>query len=178
MIRGLFYIPSKPISFSNSIRKRDEIKYIVVHYTGNSNDTAKGNATYFNTDNKRSAGAHFFVDNNDIYYTIPVYHPAYSVGTNNQKVTAKLFKKCTNYNSISIELCSTNGLPHNETLDNAERLIKALMYTFNIPKERVVRHYDVTGKQCPGWLGWYGENSKDWYRFKLRFSKGVIKCKY
>ena len=43
------------------------------------------------------------------------------------------------------------------------------MFIFNIPKERVVRHYDVTGKICPGWAGWFGENSREWYKFKVRF---------
>ena len=66
-------------------------------------------------------------------------------------------------------MCSDAGKPLDATLDNAERLIKALMFIFNIPKERVVRHYDVTGKVCPGWSGWYGENSREWYKFKVRF---------
>ena len=59
-----------------------------------------------------------------------------------------------------------------DTLDNAEKLIKELMFMFNVPKEHVVRHYDVTGKICPGWPGWCGENSREWYKFKLRFMKG------
>ena len=168
MIKGLYYVPSKNISYSDKVRKRDDIKYIVIHYTGNRTDTAKDNAAFFQKINTRSAGAHFFVDENDIYYTIPVRYPAYSVGTNS-KVKAKLFGKCTNYNSINIELCSDAGDFLPETLDNAEILIKCLMYLFNIPKERVVRHFDVTGKQCPGWEGWCGESSHKWYKFKVRF---------
>ena len=42
------------------------IKYIVMHYTGNSKDTAKANANYF-TGANRYASAHFFVDNDSIY---------------------------------------------------------------------------------------------------------------
>ena len=40
------------------------------------------------------------------------------------------------------------------TLSNAVRLAKILMAKFNIPLERVVRHYDVTKKSCPGVPGW------------------------
>ena len=172
MIKGLYCLPSKSISYSDKKRKREDVKYIVVHYTGNTTDSAKNNASFFAKTNERVAGAHFFVDENEIYYTIPLYYAAYSVGTKNDKVKAKLFGKCTNYNSVNIELCSDAGKPLDATLDNAERLIKALMFIFDIPKERVVRHYDVTGKICPGWPGWYGENSREWYKFKVRFSKG------
>ena len=28
------------------------------------------------------------------------------------------------------------------------------MKKFNIPLDRVVRHYDITGKLCPGVIGW------------------------
>lgn len=125
----------------------------VVHYTGNETDTAKNNASFFATTNTRQAGAHFFVDENDIYYSIRVKYPAHSVGTKNEKVVAKLFGKCTNYNSISVELCSNKGRFLSETLNNAELLIKQLMYLFDIPSERVVRHYDVTGKNALHGMG-------------------------
>lgn len=172
MFKGLFYQQSKDISFSHKERKASDIKYIVVHYTANTTDNAKDNAHYFANGNTVEAGAHFFVDENEIYYTIPLKYPAFSVGTKAKKVTAKLFKKCTNFNSINIELCSTDFKVLDGTLDNAEKLIKELMFMFNIPKERIVRHYDVTGKICPGWPGWFGADSRDWYKFKLRFMKG------
>ena len=172
MFKGLYYLPAKSISYSSKERKRDDIKYIVVHYTGNETDTAKNNAYFFATGNTREAGAHFFVDENDIYYSIRVKYSAYSVGTKDKKVVAKLFGKCTNYNSISVELCSNKGIFLPETLNNAELLIKQLMYLFNVPSERVVRHYDVTGKKCPGWYGWCDNNNSAWYKFKTRFLKG------
>ena len=35
---------AKSISYSPTKRNRKDVKYIVIHYTGNSNDTTKNNA--------------------------------------------------------------------------------------------------------------------------------------
>ena len=46
------------------------------------------------------------------------------------------------------------------------------MQTYNIPADRVIRHYDVSGKLCPGIIGW-NEDSKDvsqWKAFKAKLS--------
>ena len=46
------------------------------------------------------------------------------------------------------------------------------MQTYNIPADRVIRHYDVSGKLCPGIIGW-NEDSKDisqWKEFKAKLS--------
>ena len=61
-----------------------------------------------------------------------------------------------------------------------------IMKKFNIPIENVVRHYDITGKLCPGLLGWNDEvlydkntgkkimdkwnNSDEWLKFKKRLA--------
>ena len=58
------------------------------------------------------------------------------------------------------------------------------MKKYNISIENVVRHYDITGKLCPGLLGWNEEviydkntgkkidgklnNSDEWLKFKKR----------
>ena len=49
------------VNYDNNKR---EIKYIVVHYTGNKGDTAAANTRYFRTMN-RNASAHYFVDKNE-----------------------------------------------------------------------------------------------------------------
>ena len=53
---------AKPVSYDPKKRSKRDVRYIVIHYTGNVGDTAKGNVNYFATTNKREAGAHFFVD--------------------------------------------------------------------------------------------------------------------
>jgi N-acetylmuramoyl-L-alanine amidase CwlA len=43
------------------------------------------------------------------------------------------------------------------SLNNAVKLAKIIMNKYNIPLDRVVRHYDITGKLCPGIIGWNNE---------------------
>ena len=48
-----------------------------------------------------------------------------------------------------------------------------LMEVYGIPASRVIRHYDVTGKLCPGIKGWNLENGSDdkkWQTFKAQLS--------
>lgn len=35
------------------------------------------------------------------------------------------------------------------------------MKKYNIPIDRVVRHYDISGKHCPGIIGWNNEKIYD-----------------
>ena len=44
-----------------------------------------------------------------------------------------------------------------ETLKQCAKLVKILMKKYNIPLERVIRHYDISGKLCPGVMGWNNE---------------------
>ncbi len=78
--------------------------------------------------------------------------------------------KITNANSISIELCSNSGAIAAETIANAVALTKTLMTKYGISASNVYRHFDVTGKLCPGWAGWYGSNSTKWNAFKAQLS--------
>lgn len=155
-------------------RSLSDIKYLVYHYTGNKTDTAKNNATYF-SNNSVGASAHYFVDSNDIYQSVPDYFVAYAVGSKGlldqgykyKSKGAKFWKKCTNQNSISIEMCSENSKHTDKTITNAIALGNMLMRKYNIPEDRVIRHFDVNGKMCP--LTLLGD--KEWANFKTRLSK-------
>ena len=112
---------AKSISYSPIKRNRKDVKYIVIHYTGNSNDTAKNNADYYATGNTRLAGAHFFVDKlGNTARSIPMNRTAWAVGGAKYadcKATGggKYYSKCTNYNSVSIELCGcTEAEPYSK----------------------------------------------------------------
>ena len=50
------------------------------------------------------------------------------------------------------------------------KLTKYLMEKFNIPADRVVRHFDVNGKYCPGVVGWNSAtgDGRAWKAFKQR----------
>lgn len=164
--------PAKSISYGSS-RKAEAIKYIVIHYTGNKTDKAINNAKYYANGNTRSAGAHFFVDEGDvIYQSISPLRVAWAVGGSKYANTkgASLYKVCTNANSVSIEMCSTNGKIAEKTLKNVSTLVKMLMEEYNVPAKNVIRHYDVTGKPCPGYKGWIDNDVTEWNKLKKMVS--------
>ena len=142
-----------------------QIKYIVIHYTGNITDTARANANYFKAVN-RGASAHYFIDDNYCYQVVEDKDVAWAVGRNYG--SNNMFGKVTNNNSISIEMCSTNGSISDATFNNTVTLTKLIMNKYNIAASNVVRHYDVCSKKCPGWNGWStgNGNSDLWNKFK------------
>lgn len=159
-------------------RSTSQIKYLVYHYTANDGDTDEANANYFQN-NIVEASAHYFVDDNSITQSVPDDYVAWSVGGSKYANTngGKFHEICTNYNSISVELCDNvrNGVydftPN--TLNNAVELGRMLMKKYNIPIDHVIRHYDVTGKICPKP---FVENERAWLEFKNRLKEvGWIK---
>lgn len=165
-------LKAKSISYGSK-RAASSIKYLVFHYTGNKTDTAKANANYFATSNTREAGAHYFVDDTTVYQSIDDLLVAWSVGGSRYANAAStgggtLYGICTNSNSLSIEMCSTNGVITEKTQENAIALAKTLMKKYNIDINHVCRHFDVTGKSCPGWTGWIAANTSKWDAFKAK----------
>ena len=153
-------------------RAVSNIRYIVIHYTGNDGDSDEGNANYFK--GVRSASAHYFVDDDSITQSVPDNYVAWSVGGKKYSDCAKTgggkyYNKCTNNNSISIELCDSvkNGVYDftENTLKQAAELTKELMRKYNVPIENIIRHFDVTGKICP--LPFVRDESK-WIAFNNR----------
>ncbi len=157
-----------PAHISNYTKGRKQnIKYIVVHYTANDGDTARNNGNYFSQPN-RNASAHYFVDENEIIQSVKDTNTAWHCGAKSYK-----HPKCRNDNSVGIEMCSEkddkgqyyiNQATQNRTI----RLIKVLMGKYNIPIENVLRHYDVTGKICPEP---FVRNQVQWLDFKKRLSE-------
>lgn len=164
---------------NRTIKSSRTIKYIVLHYTGNATDTAKGNANYFKSVN-RNASAHYFVDDNYVCQVVEDKDVAWAVGKNYG--SNNLFGTVTNNNSISVEMCSKNGRITDETFNNAVELVRQLMKKYNIPVSNVVRHYDVCSKKCPGWSGWGtgADGSEHWQNFRKAISTSdnvVVKYK-
>lgn len=140
------------------------IQYIVIHYTANNGDTAKGNCNYFATGG-RNASAHYFVDENSVYQSVSDDNTAWSVGAKNYA-----HPYCRNHNSISIEMCSrkdNNGAYYikDEVVANTVGLTKELMKKYNIPIDNVLTHNLVTGKRCPEP---FVRNPDLWSAFKKR----------
>lgn len=155
---------SKDNYYSGSTRPDSAIKFIVIHYTANKGDTAKANGRYFQSPN-RHASAHMFVDDDYVVHSVQRNYSAWSVGGSKypdcgRTGGGKLYGKCTNRNSLSIELCGTGDgyRPSQKTIDNAIHLTKCYMKKLNIDKDHVIRHFDVTGKYCPV----YWMDNKKW----------------
>ena len=162
-------IPAKTVSY-NSSSKRDKrgVYYIVIHYTGNKGDTAVGNGMYFQNGNTRAAGAHFFVDKNgEIVKTINMDRTAWSVGGffTKDNGAGKYYQKCTNSNSVSIELCDCIYGTNREQEEAVKWLI-AYIRKYCPNANTVIRHWDVNGKSCPA--PFVGENNKKWEDFKKK----------
>ena len=184
-------------AFANTTAKSNRyIDYIVIHYTAGSTSrpgAAKNNAVMF-ADPSRGASADFIVDDS----TIVQYNPdiknryCWHCGDNKNPYSmgGKFYGKCTNANSIGIEICCTNPNwtdtePANTkawsftsaVINKAVKLTKYLMQTYNIPAERVIRHYDVSGKLCPGIIGWNEDsgNTTEWKHFKERIGDSTTK---
>ncbi len=147
------------------------IRYIAIHYTAGVKSTAGSAIATRSVFLNRKASADFIVDDEDIVQINPDIKNYYcwSVGDKKNVYTGggRLYGKATNKNTVSIEICSnlkrgTSAAMANhagwsfteKSLNNALRLIWYLMKKYNIPKERVVRHYDISGKLCPGIIGW------------------------
>ena len=136
-----------------NLRNTSSIKYIVIHYTAGDGDTDENNTKYFNRTVTQTS-AHYFVDSDSITQSVPDNYVAWSVGGKKYNNNGgRLFEKCVNNNSISIELCDDvkNGViyPSTKTIQNALELTALLMKKYKVPKENVIRHYDVNGKPCP-----------------------------
>lgn len=153
-------------------RNAGDIKYLVIHYTGNDGDAAFANAQYFRS-NVVKASAHYFVDDTTVYRSVPERSTAWAVGGTPWKDCGatgggKMYGFIKNSNSLSIELCGTakdgSCRATESTLANAAELARTLMRRYNIHPENVYRHFDVTGKHCPAYM----MDEEAWMAFKAR----------
>lgn len=178
------------------------IKYLAIHYTaGGSSAPGRAKSMKNSWEKAKRASADFGCDDRDMvqFNPDPRNYRCWSVGDKKNPYSGggQLYKIATNTNTISIEICSSlkPGASASRTnhegwyfteavLNNAVKLAKILMKKYNIPLERVVRHYDISGKVCPGVLGWNNaglndtkgnkitgkNNSHKWEEFKERLN--------
>ena len=163
---------AKSISYGNK-RPLSNIKYIVIHYTGNKGDTAQNNLDYFANGNTRQAGAHFFVDKKgNVGKSIPMSRTAWAVGGDHRsgrKGEAAYFGKCTNANSVSIELCDMCLKTNWEQMYATRKLVKYIQSKCPNAKT-IIRHWDVNGKDCPA--PFTGSGNEKWTEFKRFITTG------
>ncbi len=137
-----------------------EVEYIVIHYVGNANTSAKANWDYFhglsvpsNNVNGKKASSNFIVGlEGEVIQCMPLNEMAY----------------CSNhYNpfSISIEVChpDESGQFNSKTYMETVKLTAWLCKELGLTEKDVIRHYDVTGKKCPMY---YVNNPEAWDQFR------------
>ena len=122
--------------------------YIVIHETGNTDigADAERHYRYFNGGD-RGASAHYFVDDKQIIQVVE--HNVQSWHNGKKYVSNPAVPQCNNSNSIGIEICVNQDGAYSKAVANAVDLTKKLMKELNIPVDKVIRHYDSCGKQCP-----------------------------
>jgi N-acetyl-anhydromuramyl-L-alanine amidase AmpD len=133
-----------------------DIKKIVVHYLGNPETTAQENRDYFESlknlqDTYMSANYVVGMDA-EIIQCVPDGEVAWASNR-------------ANYYSISIENChhDESGKFTDATYWSDVHLVAYLSERYDIDRDDIIRHYDVTGKDCPKW---YVDHPDDWEQFK------------
>lgn len=156
----------RPIKRNYRSRGKVGIRYLVIHDTANLNKGAGAlNHRNYVENNERGASAHYFVDDKVIVQYVGDSLAAGSVGDGKGRFGI------TNSNSLSIEMCINSDADYAKTYKNTVELTKNLMKKFNIPCERVVRHYDASRKNCPGHMS--RNNWKKWWQFKEDIMKPI-----
>ena len=146
-----------PNKWSRPQIKIGTIKNIVVHWVGNAGSTAENNAKYFDSlkDGRGVyASAHYIIGNDGVVIRcVPENEVAYHAS------------KANNY-SIGIEVCHPDNAGKYTDLAY-KALIELLVdlcsrYKLD-PTQAIIRHYDVSGKDCPRF---YVKNAEAWKKIK------------
>ncbi|MBQ9346952.1 MAG: N-acetylmuramoyl-L-alanine amidase [Oscillibacter sp.] len=168
--------------------------YLVEHFTAGTHSrpgAALNTAAWFKNP-QCAASADFIVDDTTAVQYNPDPWNRYTWAVGGSKYAnskgGSLYGIVTNRNSISIEICSTSRtgrvVPSNSpewyftdaVIDRAVELTQYLMKEYGIDAAHVIRHYDVSGKPCPGIIGWNKdtESEKAWEAFKARLSGSKV----
>lgn len=146
--------------------KTDAIEKIVIHYLGNPKTTAQQNHDYFESlkDLKNvSMSANFVVGiEGEIIECVPPGEIAYASNS-------------MNHLSVSIENCHLDdtGRFTKETYDSCVHLTAYLVEEYGLEREDIIRHYDVTGKECPLY---YVEHEDKWEEFRDDVMDYIEEC--
>lgn len=134
----------------------DQVNGIVVHWTANPGTTAEQNRNYFEglaESGETYASSHFVIGlEGEIVQCIPCNEMSYA--SNDRNV-----------DTVSIECCipGDDGKFNDATYDSLVQLVTWLMGRYDLSVDDVIRHYDVTGKDCPKY---FVDHEDAWLDFK------------
>ncbi len=123
-------------------KKIESLDYIVIHYLANPKTTAQENHDYFESlkDLQNvSMSANYIVGiEGEIIHCVPDDEVAYASNSANSY-------------SISIENCHLDktGRLTEKTYQSLVNLTAYLSEYYGLGRDQIIRHYDVTGKDCP-----------------------------
>ena len=135
-----------PEDAAGRILQEREIKYIVIHETGNTSEGADAAAhnSFIHTNSMENEHSwHYTVDDEKIYHHVPDDEPAYHAGDH-------LDRNGGNLNGIGIEMCVAVDNNYDQTVDNTARLAARLLVEYDLkPEKALKKHQDFSGKLCP-----------------------------
>ena len=132
---------------------------IVIHYTGNPGTTAKQNRNYFGKPDTLVC-SHFLIGlEGEIIQCIPLDEQ--SAASNHR-----------NIDTVSIEVCHPDktGKFNEATYESLVRLTAWLCSNTSLTEADIIRHHDITGKQCPKY---FVDDPKAWEQFKVDVGKKI-----
>ena len=146
-------------------------EWVVLHWTANEKDGAGADVhqRYFANGAPSSKGnlytsVHYLIDSAKCIQIVPDTEPAHHVGdvprTNALPIRQAVIQVGKNTNAnycglIGLEMCVNGGIQHPRfpvMRGNAVFMAAYLLRLHDLPTERLIRHNDVTGKDCPKFL--------------------------
>lgn len=143
--------------FSRPGQLVNSIDNVVIHYVGNPNTTAEQNRSYYEqiiATMEASVSSNYLVGlEGKIIECVPSYEVAYASNSKNRY-------------SVSIEVSHPDetGEFTSETYESVVALAAWLCGRYELTSEALIRHYDITGKECPKY---FVDNPEKWELFKL-----------
>jgi len=153
--------------YSRSGKESERITGIVIHYTANPGSGAKANRDYFEglkDSHITNASSHFVIGlDGEIIQCIPTWEVAYASNDRNN-------------DTVSIECChpDDSGVFDKATYKSMVELTAWLCLKFDLTEKEVIRHYDVSGKNCPKY---FVEDEDAWDQFRKDVKKQLKKIK-
>lgn len=145
-----------PVGVSNRPGRALQASFITIHNTDNEDAGADANAhaKYMRGEDarQRKVSWHFTIDDQRAIKHLPLSEQGFHAGSRDG-----------NQSSIGIEICENAGSDQAAANDRAALLTAVILFTMQMPVERVVPHQHWSGKFCPHLL--LANNRKGWNAF-------------
>jgi len=127
---------------------------LVIHWTANEGKGANAvaNRNYFNKPTTE-ASAHYIVDDKQIVRCLPENEMGYHVGAKSYKPEAlKQLSSYPNNCTIGIEMCVNVDSDFRAMYKRTVELAADILKRYGWSVDKLWRHYDITGKNCPAYF--------------------------